>query len=207
MFRKFNFGVAEEAHRSICRTLPRPITYSLKRRGEVMWRLQPPTARGALRLLLATLCTAAVGALSIASAQAAAPITFTDTFTLTDTFTDVVPCHPELGAYEVMLVGRGVVHVTAAGTDEEGNPIAPFHFTGTTTGTFVWVPSDGTGPTFTGSFTQRVGENVNTQNGTETVVFRLHATGSDGSSFSVREIFHVRINALGVEVSFDRPSC
>jgi hypothetical protein len=207
MIRKFIFGVAEEAQRSICRTVLRPITYSLKRRGEVVRRRRPPTARGALRLLLATLCTAALGGLSIASAQAAAPITFTDTYTFTDTFTDVVPCHPELGAYEVTLAGRGVFHVTAAGIDEEGNPIAPFHFTGTMTGTFVWVPSDGTGPTFTGSFTQRVGENVNTQNRTETVVFRLHATGSDGSRFAVREIFHVTINALGVDVSFDRPSC
>jgi hypothetical protein len=172
-----------------------------------MRRLRPPTARGALRLLLATLCTAAVGVLSIASAQAAASITFTDTFTFTDAFTDVVPCHPELGPYEVTLAGRGVFHVTAAGIDEEGNLIAPFHFTGTTAGTFVWVPSDGTGPTFTGSFTQRVGENVNTQNRTETVAFRLHATGSDGSHFPVREIFHVTINALGVEVTFDKPTC
>jgi hypothetical protein len=173
-----------------------------------MWRLRPPTARGPLRLLLATLCTAAVGVLSIASAQAAAPITVTDTFTFTDTFTEaVLVCQGELGAYEVTLAGRGVFHVTAAGIDEEGNLIAPFHFTGTTTGTFVWVPSDGTGPTFTGSFTQRVGENVNTQDRTETVVFRLHATGSDGSRFSIREIFHVTINPLGVEVSFDKPSC
>jgi len=78
-------------------------------------------------------------------------------------FTDAVPCHPELGTYEVTLAGRGVFHVTAAGIDEEGNFIAPFHFTGTTAGTFVWIPSDGAGPTFTGSFTQRVGENMNTQ--------------------------------------------
>lgn len=207
MLRKFIFGVAEEAHRSICRTVPRTISYSLKRRGEVMRRLRPLTARGALRLLLATLCTAAVGVLSIASAHAAAPITFTDTSTFTDTFTAPVACHPELGDYEVTIAGRGVFHVTAAGMDEEGNLIAPFHFTGTTTGTFVWVPSDGTGPTFTGSFTQRVGENVNTQDRTETVVFRLHATGSDGSRFSGPEIFHVTINPLGVEVSFEKPSC
>jgi len=122
-------------------------------------------------------------------------------------FTDAVPCHPELGTYEVTLAGRGVFHVTAAGIDEEGNFIAPFHFTGTTARTFVWIPSDGAGPTFTGSFTQRVGENMNTQSRTETVVFRPHATGSDGSRFSVREIFHVRINPLGVEVSFEKPSC
>ena len=142
------------------------------------------------------------------TAAAAPPTTFTDTFTDTETFTDVVPCREDLGAYDVTITARGVFHVTAAGFDEEDNPIPPYHFTGTITGTFVAVPSDGTGPTFSGRFTQRfAGETEMITHSTGTITFILHGTGSDGSRISFHAVSHYQISATGVEVGFEKASC
>jgi hypothetical protein len=167
--------------------------------------MRTPRLSGRLGLLVLVLLALVVPA---GLAQASSPpVTITETFSQTETFTDVVPCQENLGAYDITLTERGVFHVTAAAIDEEGNFVAPYHVTGTTTGTFVAVPSDGTGPTFTGHFTNWFGENENPNNSTGTVTFSVHGRGSDGSRISFHEVFHYRINALGVEVSFDKPSC
>lgn len=152
--------------------------------------------------------TLAVGLAATTAAQAGSPpVTFTDTFQETETFTDVVPCQENLGAYDVTATERGVFHVTAAGIDQDDNFIAPYHVTGALVGKFVAVPSDGTGPTFTGQFTNWFGENQNTMNSTGTVTFSLHGTGSDGSRISFHDVFHYTITGTGVEFSFDKPSC
>jgi hypothetical protein len=162
-----------------------------------------------LRRFLAAFLLLGVCLVATTAAQAASPpVTFTDTFTDTETFTDVVPCRENLGAYTVTITARGVFHVTAAGIDEEDNPIPPYHFTGTVTGTFVAVPSDGTGPTFSGHFAQRfAGETEMITHSTGTITFSLHGTGSDGSRISFHDVSHYTITATGVEFGFDKPSC
>jgi hypothetical protein len=150
----------------------------------------------------------AVGLAATTAAQAGSPpLTFTDTFQETDTFTDVVPCQENLGPYDITTTARGVFHVTAAGIDQNDNFIPPYHVTGTTTGTFVAVPSDGTGPTFTGHFTNWFGENVNTKNSEGTVTFSVHGRSASGQRVSFHEVFHYTITGTGVEFSFDKPSC
>ena len=162
-----------------------------------------------MRRFLIALMLLGAGLVATTAAQAASPpVTFTDTFTDTETFTDVVPCRESLGAYEVTITARGVFHVTAAGIDEEDNFIPPYHATGTITGTFVAAPSDGTGPTFSGHFTQRfAGETEMITHSTGTVTFLLHGTGSDGSRISYHAVFHYTISATGVEFGFEKASC
>jgi hypothetical protein len=154
--------------------------------------------------------TLVVGLMLVAATtvQAASPpVTFTDTFAVTETFTDVVPCREGLGPYEVTINSRGVFHVTAAAIDEEGNFVPPYHVTEASRGTFVAVPSDGTGPTFTGRFTSRIGETEFFAPSTGTSTFSIRATGSDGSQISFHLVAHYTINALGVEFGFEKPRC
>jgi hypothetical protein len=168
--------------------------------------METPRRSGWLVLLVLVLLALVVPA-GIAQASSP-PVTFTDTFTQTETFTDVVPCQESLGAYDITLTERVVFHVTAAALDANGDPIPPYHITGTFTGTFVAVPSDGTGPTFTGHFTQRFpGESENINNSTGTITLSIHGQGSDGSRISFHDVSHYQINAVGVEVGFDKPSC
>jgi hypothetical protein len=168
--------------------------------------METPRRSGWLVLLMLVLLALVVPA-GIAQASSP-PVTFTDTFTQTETFTDVVPCQESLGAYDITLTERVVFHVTAAGIDEDGNFVAPYHITGTVTGTFVAVPSDGTGPTFTGHFTQRFpGETEMITHSTGTITFSIQGTSSDGSRISFHAVSHYQINALGVEVGFEKASC
>jgi hypothetical protein len=149
-----------------------------------------------------------VGLVATTAAQAGSPpVTFTDTFQETDTFTDIVPCRESLGAYDITTSVRGVFHVTAAAIDEDENFVPPYHVTGTSTGTVVAVPSDGTGPTFTGRFTQWFGESEMITHSTGTQTFSVRLSGSDGSRISFHEVAHYTINALGVEFGFEKPSC
>jgi hypothetical protein len=158
--------------------------------------------------LITAFVLAAVTLIAATTAQAASPpVTFTETSTFTETFQDFVPCREDLGLYTITITARGVFHVTAAGIDEEGNPVAPYHVTSTVTGTVVAVPSDGTGPTFTGRFTQRIGETEFLAPSTGTMTFSVRVTGSDGSRVSFHLVSHYTINANGVEFGFEKPSC
>ncbi len=118
-----------------------------------------------------------------------------------------MPCQEELGAYNVTADVNGVFHVTAAGIDEDDNFIAPYHVTNLVTGTFSAVPSDGTGPTFTGRFTTRQGETEMITHSTGTTTFSVRGTGSDGSEVSFHIVAHYTINAQGVEFFFEKPRC
>ena len=161
-----------------------------------------------MRRFLAAFLFLGVSLIATTAAQAGSPpVTFTDTFTETDTFTDVVPCQENLGPYDITTKARGVFHVTAAGIDEEENFIPPYHVTVTVAGTFVAVPSDGTGPTFTGRFTDRFGETEMITHSTGTATFLVRGRSSDGSRVSFRLVTHYTINALGVEFGFEKPSC
>jgi hypothetical protein len=54
---------------------------------------------------------------------------------------------------------------------------------------------------------ERFGENVNSLNRTETVVFRVHGTGTDGSRITFTDGLHFTVTATGVETGFERPTC
>lgn len=147
---------------------------------------------------------------SATAAQAGSPpVTFTDVIQgETETFTDVVPCREDLGDYDITITSSGVFHVTAAGINEETEElIAPYHLTGTFTGTFVAVPSDGTGPTFTGRFTQWFGENSNLNSHNGTFTFSVRGRGSDGSAIRFNVVAHFSVSATGVTLEFEKPRC
>jgi hypothetical protein len=161
-----------------------------------------------IRRVMTGVVLAGVTLVAATTVQAASPpVTFTETFAVTETFTDVVPCREGLGAYEITINSQGVFHVTAAAIDEEENFVPPYHVTEASTGTFVAVPSDGTGPTFTGRFTSRIGETEFFAPSTGTTTFSIRGTGSDGSRISFHLVAHYTINALGVEFGFEKPSC
>ena len=141
------------------------------------------------------------------SAPASPPVTFTETGKFTETFQEVVPCRDDLGLYTITVTVQGVFHVTAAGIEEDGDFIPPYHFATTATGTVVAVLSDGTGPTFTGRFVNRMVETELITHSTGTLTFSVRATGSDGSRVSFHLVSHYTINALGVEFDFEKLSC
>ena len=117
---------------------------------------------------------------------------------LMQTFVDVNPC---TGAPEtVTITGNNVSHIT---TLANGTSWA----TGTSEGTFTFVPTDPTQPTYTGHFTDWFGDNNNLQNGTETSTFNLHGVGSDGSTLTFHEVTHLSVTATGVTMSFDKATC
>jgi hypothetical protein len=162
------------------------------------------------RFFLAQLLLLVTLVVSATAAQAGSPpVTFTEVIKgETETFTDVVPCREDLGAYDITVTENGVFHVTAAGIDEATEElIAPYHVTGTFTGTVVAVPSDDTGPTFTGRFTQWFGENANLNSHNGTFTFSVRLRGSDGSVVRFNVVAHFSVSATGVTVEFEKPRC
>jgi hypothetical protein len=84
---------------------------------------------------------------------------------------------------------------TAAALDENGDPIPPYHITGTFTGTVTAVPEDPSLPTYTGHFTTWFGENSNQKTFNDTDTFTVILTGNDGSTVKFHDTFHVTVNA------------
>jgi hypothetical protein len=162
------------------------------------------------RLIVLAAATLVGLAMLTGVAQAAKPVTLTfHEHQVESTFTDVIPCignGEELAT--ITTVENGVVHITAAALDENGDPIPPYHITGTFTGTVTVVPQDPSLPTFTGHFTTWFGENSNQKTFNDTDTFTVILTGSDGSTLKFHDTFHVTVNAQGeVTVEFDKPSC
>jgi hypothetical protein len=147
----------------------------------------------ARRRSLALLFAAAALLLSAPAASAGA-----ESFTVikkgvTESFTETA-C---VGAADVTITYNAVFHVTVL---DNGT----YHLTGSNAGTITAVAGD---VTYTGHFTQQVGENGNLMNYEETVAFTLHLTGTDGSQITFTEVFHFMITPTGVETSFDKPVC
>jgi hypothetical protein len=158
------------------------------------------------RLLTAFLL--GISLMTTTAAQAGSPpVIFSFRVQDTATIRDVVPCQESLGEYNITINERGFFRVTAAALNADDEPLPPYHLTSVFTGSFAAVPSDGTGPTFTGHFVERFGENVNRKNSTGTFTFSVHGRSPSGRHVSFHEVFHYRINANGVETSFDKPSC
>ena len=109
------------------------------------------------------------------------------------------PCSGALGT--LTLTYNDVFHGTmlANGTS---------WFTGTITGTLLFVPVDSSNPSYTGHFTQWFGDENNLRNGVEASTFNVNATGSDGSHLLYHENDQAALNANGVvTVSFDHSFC
>ena len=125
----------------------------------------------------------------------------------TGSFTDFVVCQGEK-LYDITMTSTELVRFTAAGVDEEGNPLPPLHFHHTFVGRFVAVPVDGIGPTFTGH--ARDVETLSAKSfeefvGTYTDDHKVTAKGSDGSQLNFHLQVHTTVNAKGdVTVDFVR---
>lgn len=162
----------------------------------------------------AVLGMAALGALWLASvpsafAAGAGAVTFTQTF---HNATQVIdPGPPEFGANPctgapgtITLTYNGVFHVTYL---TSGQGAGTSWATGTQTGSFNFVPSDSSLPTYTGHFTTWFGDENNLQNGVEHSTFTVHGTGSDGSTLIFHDTSHMSVSASGITLSFDKPMC
>jgi hypothetical protein len=112
---------------------------------------------------------------------------------VTESFTETA-C---VGPADVTITYNVAYHVTVV---NDGT----YHLTRSSAGTVTAVAGD---VTYTGHFTQRVGENGNLMNSEETVAFTLHLRGTDGSRITFTEVFHFMITPTGVETSFDKPVC
>jgi len=112
---------------------------------------------------------------------------------VTESFTETA-C---VSAADVTITYNSAFHVTVL---DNGT----YHLTGSSAGTITAVAGD---VTYTGHFTQQVGENGNLMNYEETVTFTLHLTGTDGSRITFTEVFHFMITPTGLEISFDKPVC
>ncbi len=118
---------------------------------------------------------------------------------------DVIPCGPYAGApATITITYNGQMHATQL---TAGKGAGTFWVTGTQTGDFSAIPTDTTLPTYSGHTTSWFGDNNNLQNGSETSTFTVHATGSDGSSFTFHEVAHYSVSASGITTSFDKPVC
>lgn len=154
----------------------------------------------------------AAGALALAvmPAALAKPVTLTfHEHKLADTFRDVIPCLDGGAPATISTVENGVLHITAAGLDRHGNPLPPYHLTGTFTGTFTAVPDDSSLPTFTGHFTNWFGENSNRSGVVvDTDTFTVIAQGSDGSTLKFHDVAHLTVGPGGtIRVALDKPTC
>lgn len=81
-------------------------------------------------------------------------------------------------------------------------------FTGTLTGTLLFVPLDPSQPTYSGHFTNWFGDENNLKNDVEPSTFNVNASGSDGSHLVFHENDQATMNANGViTVSFQHAFC
>lgn len=116
-----------------------------------------------------------------------------------------IPCGPYANTPATLtLTYNGQLHFTLF---TSGKGAGDFWATGTQTGTFLAVPDALGAPTYTGHFTTWFGDNNNLHNGSSTSTFTVHATGSDGSSFTFHDVTHVSTSATGMVQSFDKPTC
>lgn len=149
----------------------------------------------------------------------------------TDVFFDVVPCHDDLGGYQVTFTYNGQYHLTE---NNRGS-----WETGTQTGTFSAVPiqftigqdEDGNpivvpdldangnpipraGESFTGHVTSWFGGSVNPYGSVFTDTFNINGAGSGGTTFRSHQNDHIVFGPgepfdpdTLVKLSFEKASC
>ena len=138
--------------------------------------------------------TLALLMLSAPAVLAATP-PFTETTVVTnvtESFADVNPCTDPVTTGTVTTTYNAVFHIT-----DFNNGI--YHLTGTTEGTFVFVPDDASAVTYTGHVANTFVENSNPRGAQfeATDTFIVHATGSDGSKLNIRFINHITRTPAG----------
>ncbi len=152
-------------------------------------------ALGAVLLMAVTAQASGAGAISVTQTFHNA----TQQFVPPDP-TAVQPCTGVPGT--LTLTYNGVAHSTFL---TSGVGAGTGWFTFTATGTFTFVGSDGVN--FSGRFTNWDGQNVNLQNFAATGILVVHGTGSDGSSLTFHDVFHMSMSASGITLFFDKPTC
>jgi hypothetical protein len=165
--------------------------------------------RGRTRVVLAVIVVTGFVLAAAPSASAAAPITFTDVSTFSDSFSgtmDFCPGEP----YAFTVSGHTVAHFTYFEDTQS------LHFHLVDHGTGVAVPLDGTGPSYTSNFLDFDLENIRVvRHGDvlaeeDTDLFRTVAHGSDGSRLFFYLHAHFTVNANGattVQLEMDRTTC
>jgi hypothetical protein len=153
---------------------------------------------------------AALGALLLmalpAQASGAGAVSVTQTFhNATQTFVPpaseaVNPCTGVLGT--LTLTFNGVAHATFL---TSGVGAGTGWITFTATGSFTFAGADGVN--FAGQFTAWDGANFNLQNFAATSILHINGTGSDGSSLTFHDVFHMSVSASDITLSFDKPTC
>jgi hypothetical protein len=118
---------------------------------------------------------------------------------LVETFVDVVPadgCTEEGQLCTITTTSNLVMHETIF---DDGR----VHATFTQTGTFSAVPLENPSlPSFTGKFTTWGIFNQNGKTANGTFIFKLHGTGSDGSTLSAHNTDHFNVRPDGTVNEF-----
>ena len=161
-----------------------------------------------MRLLKLAVLAGVTGAVLAFAATASAGGNGAQTFTQVDkNVVEVMPPSPDTanpcsGALGTLtLTYNDVFHGTML-------PNGTSWFTGTLTGTLLFIPVDSSNPTYTGHFTNWFGDENNQRNGVEHSTFNVNATGSDGSHLLFHENDQAATNANGVvTVSFQHAFC
>lgn len=151
------------------------------------------------RLAAATIAASPLLALAAlpASAGGQGATAFTDIqHDVVMTFANPNPCTGDPGT--VTTIENQVFHGTVNKTGSS--------FTGTSEGTFSYVPDDPTKPSFTGHFATWFGDNL--RRGVEVSTFNVTGVGSDGSRLEFHDNTRATLNPDGtVTVTFDHATC
>jgi len=146
-----------------------------------------------------------------AAANGAGAVSVTETFqNATQTFPANNPCTDPPASITgiVAITYNGVIHTTFLSS---GVGAGTGWGTFTVTGDFTFTPFDPSRPSFTGHFANWDGFSFNLNNFAATAILVLHGTGSDGSTLTFHDVFHITVlNPLTsptVVVFFDKPTC
>jgi hypothetical protein len=112
---------------------------------------------------------------------------------------DAEPCF--VTTADITEVLNGEAHILAAGIDNQGNLVPPFHFEKTVEESLVIVPNDPALPMYTGHSTVHQSNFEDSPNAgfTNTITLR----GTDGSHLLFHENVHVLVKANGIDLSVD----
>ena len=119
----------------------------------------------------------------------------TETFHgVTQTFLTVNPCTGDPGT--VTVTSNGVLHMS-------GDATGGAHITTTMTGTFEFVPTDASLPSYTGRITNWFGSNIGANSEGFWSTFSLTGHGSDGSTIHINGVmqFHVSNGEVHVDLT------
>jgi hypothetical protein len=151
-----------------------------------------------LRRLIPLIAATGLLLLIAAPASAAASATTETVKGVTETFPEVNPCTGDPGT--VTVTYNGVFHTSV---DATGGT----HLTGTVTGTFEFVPTDATLPSYTGRVTNWFGGNIGANGEGFWSTFSITGFGSDGSVIHFNGVTQFHLSNGEVHVDFTMGNC